>query len=53
MQMVNNLWDLSQKNLENAREIVNTSIANNYDGLFPLRKKEVTPPKLNWKGEPV
>jgi hypothetical protein len=53
MQMVNNLWDISQKNLDNAREIVNTSIANNYDGLFPLRKKETVAPKVNWKGEVV
>lgn len=41
MQMVNNLWELSHKNLENAKEIVNNSISNNYDGLFPLKKKKL------------
>lgn len=53
MQMVNNLWEISQKNLENAKEIVNNSISNNYDGLFPLKKKDIVAPKLNWKGEVV
>lgn len=53
MQMVNNLWELSHKNLENAKEIVNNSISNNYDGLFPLKKKEAVKPTLNWKGEVI
>jgi hypothetical protein len=53
MTMVNNLWEISDKNLDNSKEIVNNSISNNYDGLFPLRKKEKVAPKLNWKGEVV
>jgi hypothetical protein len=53
MIMVNNLWSISNKDLETAKNIVQFSIANNYDGLFPMKKSDKSEVKLNWKGEAV
>jgi hypothetical protein len=41
--MINNLYELSEGNLETANKIVQQSIANNYSGLFPLRSVTKNP----------
>lgn len=45
MTMVNKLWNMAKKKTENAKVIVENSISNNYDGLFPIKddknKKEI------------
>ena len=43
MQMVNALWEMANKNVNTAREIVNYSIVNNYSGLFEPKAKKQEP----------
>lgn len=37
-QMVKHLIEISDNNFDNAKKIIETSIANNWDGLFPLKQ---------------
>lgn len=38
VQMIKHLIEISDNNFDNAKKIIETSIANNWDGLFPLKQ---------------